>query len=125
MADFEEAVARYGVLTGDTDPEIEEVADQQVRVAMFSGSSADGGNIELLAPLSTGSPVGRFLKKRGEGLHHVAIYVPDLEARLRQLKEAGIRLIDESPRQGAGGSMVAFVHPQGTGGVLLELVEKS
>jgi len=125
VADFDEAVARYAVLTGDADPVIEEVSDQQVRVAMFSGSSADGGNIELLSPLSAESPVTRFLEKRGEGLHHIAIYVADLEARLQQLRETGVRLIDESPRQGAGGSLVAFVHPQGTGGVLLELVEKS
>jgi len=125
VADFDQAVARYTLLTGDSKPVIEEVADQQVRVAMFSSGVKGGGNIELLAPLSDDSPIAKFLAKRGEGLHHVSIHVADIKARLQQLKDAGVRLIDESPRKGAGGHLVAFVHPAGTGGVLLELVEMS
>jgi methylmalonyl-CoA/ethylmalonyl-CoA epimerase len=123
VSDFDEAVARYSLLTGDDTPVIEEVADQQVRVAMFSAGVEGGGNIELLAALSDDSPIAKFLAKRGEGLHHLSIQVADIRARLQQLKDAGIRLIDESPRTGAGSHLVAFVHPSGTGGVLLELVE--
>jgi methylmalonyl-CoA epimerase len=80
-------------------------------------------HIELLEPLSQSSPVGKFLAKRGPGLHHVAIRVTDIRASLAELKAKGTRLIDETPRTGAGGSLVAFVHPASADGVLLELVQ--
>jgi methylmalonyl-CoA epimerase len=76
-----------------------------------------------LEPLSNDSPVGRFLEKRGPGIHHIAIRVNDIRAELARLKTNGARLIDEEPRTGAGGCLVAFVHPASTGGVLLELVQ--
>jgi methylmalonyl-CoA epimerase len=105
---------------------ITEVPDQQVRVAIFStGLSASGGRIELVAPTSTDSPINRFLSSRGEGLHHVCVYVDDIEERLRELTASGVRLIDAVPRIGAEGHKVAFVHPMGAKGVLLELEEKS
>jgi methylmalonyl-CoA/ethylmalonyl-CoA epimerase len=98
----------------------EEVEDQGVRVTMLSIGDS---KIELLEPLSSDSPVGKFLEKRGPGIHHIAIEVPDIKAALVQLKDKGARLIDESPRIGAGGCLVAFVHPSSANGVLLELVQ--
>jgi methylmalonyl-CoA/ethylmalonyl-CoA epimerase len=98
----------------------EEVAGQGVRVAMLPIGET---HIELLEPLSQDSPVGRFLEKRGPGIHHVAVRVADIRASLAQLKEKGARLIDEIPRTGARGCLVAFVHPSSANGVLLELVQ--
>ncbi|MDX6270925.1 MAG: methylmalonyl-CoA/ethylmalonyl-CoA epimerase [Acidobacteriota bacterium] len=100
--------------------ETEEVAEQGVRVAMLPVGEP---RIELLEPTSDASPVAKFLEKRGAGIHHIAVRVDDIRAALARLKEQGARLIDESPRVGAGGCLVAFVHPASAGGVLLELVE--
>jgi methylmalonyl-CoA epimerase len=80
-------------------------------------------HVELLAPLGDDTPVGRFLAKRGPGIHHLAYQVTDIAATLAELKEKGMRLIDEHPRIGIRGSRVAFLHPSGTGGVLTELVQ--
>jgi methylmalonyl-CoA/ethylmalonyl-CoA epimerase len=80
-------------------------------------------HVELLAPLSEDTPVGRFLAKQGPGMHHVAYQVGDIDAVLASLKEAGMQLIDETPRGGIRGSRVAFLHPRATGGVLTEIVE--
>jgi methylmalonyl-CoA/ethylmalonyl-CoA epimerase len=98
----------------------EEVTEQGVRVAMLPIGET---HIELLEPLSQDSPVGKFLQKRGPGIHHVAVRVTDIRASLAQLKEKGTRLIDESPRTGVGGCLVAFIHPSSANGVLLELVQ--
>jgi methylmalonyl-CoA/ethylmalonyl-CoA epimerase len=98
----------------------EEVTEQGVRVAMLHLGESQ---IELLEPLSPDSPVGKFLEKRGPGIHHVALRVTDIQAALVQLKEKGTRLIDETPRLGAGGCLVAFIHPSSANGVLLELVQ--
>jgi methylmalonyl-CoA epimerase len=81
------------------------------------------GHVELLRPLSEDTPVGKFLSKRGPGLHHVAYQADDIEAVLGKLHESGIDLIDHSPRVGIQGRRVAFLHPRSTGGVLTELVE--
>jgi len=91
-----------------------------VRIAMLSAGET---HIELLEPLNENSPVGKFLEKRGPGIHHIAIRVPDIRASLAALRARGTRLIDESPRTGAGGCLVAFVHPSSANGVLLELVQ--
>lgn len=99
----------------------EDVDEQGVRIAMLPIGDT---HIELLEPLTPESPVGRFLDKRGPGIHHIAIRVDDIGAALRQLKEKGARLIDETPRIGAGGCLVAFIHPSSTNGVLLELVQQ-
>jgi methylmalonyl-CoA epimerase len=99
---------------------IEHVEAQQVDVA-FVGTGA--ARIELLQPSGPDSTVQKFLDRRGPGLHHIAYRVPDIEAALRRLAAAGVRLIDEQPRPGAGGHKVAFLHPQSTHGVLVELVE--
>ena len=99
---------------------VEEVASQKVRVAMLPLGES---RVELLEPTSEDSPISRFLAKRGPGIHHIAVRVEDIRASLAKLREKGARLIDEQPRTGAGGCLVAFIHPSSTGGVLLELVE--
>ena len=99
---------------------VEEVASQKVRVAMLPLGES---RVELLESTSDDSPIARFLAKRGPGIHHIAVRVQDIRASLAELKEKGARLIDEEPRMGAGGCLVAFIHPSSTGGVLLELVE--
>jgi methylmalonyl-CoA/ethylmalonyl-CoA epimerase len=81
------------------------------------------GHVELLAPLAEDTPVGKFLARRGPGLHHVAYQVTDIEASLAGLRERGLRLIDEEPRVGIRGSRVAFLHPSSSGGVLTEIVQ--
>jgi methylmalonyl-CoA/ethylmalonyl-CoA epimerase len=83
------------------------------------------GHVELLRPLSEATPVGRFLARRGPGLHHVAYQVADVQATLTALRERGLRLIDEQPRTGIRGSRVAFLHPASSGGVLTEIVQPS
>jgi methylmalonyl-CoA/ethylmalonyl-CoA epimerase len=83
------------------------------------------GHVELLRPLSGETPVGRFLAKRGPGLHHVAYQVADVQATLTTLRKRGLRLIDEQPRAGIRGSRVAFLHPASSGGVLTEIVQPS
>ena len=98
-----------------------DVTEQGVRVAMLPVGET---HVELLEPLSDSSPVGKFLQKRGPGIHHIAVSVPDIRASLAALKEQGSRLIDEQPRVGARGCLVAFVHPTSTNGVLLELVQQ-
>jgi methylmalonyl-CoA/ethylmalonyl-CoA epimerase len=99
----------------------EEVPEQKVRVAFFP---AGEGRIELLESTDLEGPIGKFVAKRGPGLHHLCIQVPDLSQALEALKARGYALIDQEPKIGAGGHLVAFVHPRATGGVLLELSEK-
>ena len=96
------------------------IEDQKVRVAMLPLGES---RIELLEPTSEDSPISKFLEKRGGGIHHIAVEVTDIEASLAKLKEKGMRLIDETPRIGAEGCLVAFVHPSSANGVLLELVQ--
>ena len=117
---LDEALALWQDTLGLTVDSTEEVTEQGVRVAMLAIGDT---HIELLEPLSAGSPVGKFLEKRGPGIHHIAVRVSDIRAMLAQLKEKGTRLIDETPRVGAGGCLVAFVHPSSANGVLLELVQ--
>ena len=113
------AVALVAALGIELD-DIEEVPEQKVRVAMLGIGES---RIELLEPTSPDSPIARFLEKRGPGIHHIAVAVDDINATLERLKQRGVRLIDESPRHGAGNSLVAFVHPSAANGVLLELVQ--
>src|SRR6185369_1211242 len=98
----------------------ETVTEQGVEAVLLDVGE---NHVELLAPLGPDTPVGRFLAKKGPGLHHVAYQVADVEATLAALKAAGTRLIDETPRVGIRGSRVAFVHPASTGGVLTEIVQ--
>ena len=121
IENIDEALAFYRDALGLDIEVTEEVIAQGVRVHfMAAGESA----IELLEPTSSDSPVGRFLKRRGPGLHHLTLRVDDLNAVLTRLKERGIRLIDEKPREGAEGALVAFIHPSSSHGVLVELKEK-
>lgn len=101
---------------------IEEVLSEQVRVAFI-----DSGNVklELLQPMDETSAVHSFIEKKGEGIHHVAFGVTNIQQRLDELKEKGVRLIQETPKVGAGGAQVAFIHPKSSGGVLYELCDKT
>lgn len=100
---------------------VEEVAEQKVKTAFLPLEDTE---IELLEPTSADSPVAKFIEAKGEGIHHLAIRVENLEEALAELKAKGIRLIDEKPRCGAGGAKIAFLHPKATGGILLELSER-
>lgn len=97
------------------------VEDQKVRVAMLPLGET---NIELLEPTSEDSPISKFLEKRGGGIHHIAVEVENIVSVLEKLRSNGAKLIDETPKIGAGGCLIAFVHPKSSGGVLLELVQK-
>lgn len=99
---------------------VEHVPDQDVDVAFLPSGESE---IELLEPLGAGSGVARFLKKRGPGMHHICFEVDDIEETLDRIRAAGVPLIDEEPTIGTGGKKIAFVHPKGTGGVLVELYE--
>ena len=121
VRDLDEAVARYGTLVGGTVDHEAVVPEQGVHaVALRVG---DGPLIELLAPTGEDTPVGRFLAKRGEGMHHVAYEVRGIQAHLDRLHAEGVQLIDEAPRSGLFGLQVAFIHPEAAFGCLIELVE--
>lgn len=117
---IEEALAFWSDALGIENVHTEVVEDQKVRVAMLPIGES---RIELLEPTCDDSPISNFLDKRGGGIHHIAVEVDDIVAALEKMKARGMRLIDESPRVGAEGSLVAFVHPSSTNGVLLELVQ--
>ncbi|MEO5511925.1 MAG: methylmalonyl-CoA epimerase [Longimicrobiales bacterium] len=110
----------FELLTGGSASPRERIVTQGVDVVFVGEGPA---RLELLEPLSGESPVGRFLQKRGPGLHHVAYKVDDLAATLDRLSAAGTELIDRTPRQGAHGRLVAFIHPRSAAGVLIELVQ--
>ncbi len=100
---------------------VETVEEQKVKTAFLP---VDDTEIELLEATDPESPVAKFIEKKGEGMHHIAIRVENLEAALEEMKSRGVRLIDEKPRNGAGGARIAFLHPKSTGGVLVELCER-
>lgn len=103
---------------------IEDVTDQNIRVAFFEvGPPGHAVKLELLEPTSEDSTIAKFIEKRGEGMHHIAYTVDDIEGRLADLKEGNIQLVDEKPRMGAHNTQIAFLHPRSTGGVLTELCE--
>jgi methylmalonyl-CoA/ethylmalonyl-CoA epimerase len=113
---IEEAAPVFELLTGAPCSPVEELPGQDVNVAFV-------GRIELLEPRSPVGPVARFIERRGTGLHHVAFRVPDIAAALSRLRAEGLEPVDAEPRPGAGGHLVAFLHPRSAGGVLWELVE--
>jgi len=117
---LDEATAIWRDTLGLEVDSTEKIDEQGVCVAMLPIGET---HIELLEPLAQDSPVGKFLEKRGPGLHHIAVRVNDIHGTLAQLKNKGARLIDETPRVGAGGCLVAFIHPSSVNGVLLELVQ--
>jgi methylmalonyl-CoA/ethylmalonyl-CoA epimerase len=118
--DLEAAIDRHRALYGVGPSSREVVEAQGVEEAMIP---AGGSHVQLLAPLGPDTPVGRFLERRGEGLHHIAYAVGDIVAALEHLRAEGAALVDEEPRMGGGGRRIAFVHPRSFGGVLVELVE--
>jgi len=99
----------------------ETVAEQKVTTGFFPVGESE---VELLESTAPDGPVAKYIEKRGEGIQHVAFRVDDIDAALKELKEKGVRLIDETPRKGAGGARIAFLHPKATGGVLVELCER-
>lgn len=113
---LEEAIRLYERMTGARSSPVEEIPAQGVRVAFVGG-------VELLEPLSPESTVAHFLERNGPGLHHIAYRTEDIRSELARLSEAGFQLIDAEPRLGAGGHLVAFLHPRSTGKVLVELVQ--
>ena len=120
VKNIETATPFYRDVLGMTPEGTEEVAEQKVRVAFFQVGES---RIELLEPTSPDSPVAKFLEKNGEGIHHVAYEVDDLKATLADLQAKEVRLIDQTPRKGAHGASIAFLHPKASGGVLTELCQ--
>jgi len=118
VPDIEAALAFYRDVLGLT-PHPPETADGATIVSLSMGESA----VELLAPRDPGSPIAKFLERRGPGIHHICYRVPDLDRALDACRRHGYRLVDEAPRTGAGGRRIAFVHPKATAGILLELTE--
>ena len=120
VEDLEAAIAHYAEVWGLEVEHRERVEDQGVEEAMLPlGESY----LQLLGPTGPDTTVGKFIANKGEGLHHIAYEVDDLEASLAELKAKGVRLIDEAPRRGGRGHMVAFVHPKGNHGLLVELIQ--
>ncbi len=121
VSDLEQAVATYERLLGVTPTHRERVEDQGVEEVLFAVGSSF---IQLLGALGPETPVGRFLEKRGPGVHHVAFRVEDVAAALDHLHTKGAHLVDETPRSGSRDTLIAFVHPDAMGGVLVELVQE-
>lgn len=121
VPDLEEAVKAYRTLLGKDPEHFEEVPEQKAKTAFFA---VDDTNLELLQSTSPDGPIGRFIAKQGRGgIHHICIQVEGIEEVLAEYRRQGVQLIDETPRIGAHGKKIAFVHPKSTGGVLLELSE--
>ncbi|MFV9645455.1 MAG: methylmalonyl-CoA epimerase [Desulfobacterales bacterium] len=111
----------WGDLLGLWLEDSEVMAEEKLITTFFPIGESE---IELLETTDPDGPIGRYLEKRGEGIHHIALRVENLEEALKELKEKGIRLVDEKPRKGAGGAKIAFLHPKSTNGVLVELCDR-
>ena len=120
VRDLDAALAEYRRLFGAEALYREVVEEQGVEEAMIA---VGGSFVQLLEPLSEDTPVGRFVERKGEGLHHIAFAVSDIEASLEHLRAEGARMVDEAPRPGGRGSRIAFIHPKAFAGTLVELVE--
>jgi methylmalonyl-CoA epimerase len=122
--DLEQALTFYRDVLGIAPREVKDVPSEQVRIAFLPMGGPNGSQIELIQPVTEDSSLVRFLEKRGEGLHHVCLQVADVDVALRDLKAQGATVLDEQPRLAAEGRAI-FLHPRGTHGVLLELLEKA
>lgn len=122
VKDLDTAITYYENVLGLNCYAIEEVADQKVKTAFFKVGDT---KIELLESTDPEGPIGKFIEKKGEGIHHIAFNVPELEEALKEVDESGIQLIDKKPRKGAEGMNIAFLHPKSTFGVLTEFCEKA
>jgi len=118
---LDEGIAYYEKVLGLKCYSIEEVKEQKVKTAFFKVGQT---KLELLEATSEDSPIAKFIAKKGEGVHHIAFAVDDLQGKLNQVEEAGVQLIDKKPRNGAEGLNIGFLHPKSTFGVLTELCEK-
>jgi len=118
VSDLEKAIRIYEALLGVKCYKIEEVPDQKVKTAFFMVGQT---KIELLGSTDPEGPVGKFIEKRGEGIHHIAFAVKNIDEELREAEDKGLALIDRMPRKGADGLEIAFIHPKSTGGVLIEI----
>jgi len=121
VKNLDESISFYENLLGIKCYKIEQVADQKVRTAFFKVAET---KIELLESTDNDSPINKFIKQKGEGVHHIAFAVNNIEDKLKTTKDKGIQLIDKKPRKGAEGLNIAFLHPKSTHGVLIELCEK-
>ena len=121
VSNLEEALKIYTDVLGLKLHGTEVVEEQKVRVAFMPVGDTE---IELLESTDAEGPIAKFIEKRGEGIQHIAFRVDDIEEALEQMRQQGVRLIDEKPRYGAGGARIAFLHPKATGGVLVELCER-
>ena len=121
VKDLDEAVKFYETAIGLKAVGFETVEEQKVKVAFLPCGDSE---LELLESTEPDGPIARFIEKNGPGIQHVAIRVDDIDKALEELKEKGVRLIDQTPRYGAGNARIAFVHPKATGGVLLELTQR-
>ena len=121
VSNLEEALKIYTDVLGLKLHGAEVVEQQKVRVAFMPVGDTE---IELLESTDPEGPIAKFIEKRGEGIQHIAFRVDDLEEALEQMRQKGVRLIDEKPRYGAGGARIAFLHPKSTGGVLVELCQR-
>lgn len=118
-----QAIPIYTALTGHPPEHFEDIPKEKVKTAFFSVGES---NLELLEATSSESPIAKFIAKNGRGgIHHICVAVADIVVKIAELKAKGIALIDETPRQGAHGKLVAFIHPKGTGGVLIELSQEA
>ena len=123
VRNIEQALAFYRDILGITPRDIKEVPTEQVRIAFLPMGGPGGSEIELIEPTNPDSSLARFLEKRGEGLHHICLEVDDIDAALVDMQAKGTPVLDKQPRLAAEGRAI-FLHPRGTNGVLLELVER-
>ena len=123
VRDLESALRFYRDMLGIEPSRVLDFPREGVRIAFLALGGADGSEIELLEPINSEGSVARFLEQRGGGLHHICLEVPDIDRALEELRAAGAQILDESPRPTAEGRGI-FLHPKGTGGVLLELVQR-
>ena len=121
VSSLAEAVPAFELLFGKQPDCFEEVTEQKVKTAIFGAGES---RVELLEGTAPDSPITKFVEKKGAGIHHLCVRVDDLAAEIKRLMDAGVRMIDEAPRKGAEGMLVAFIHPKSTAGILVELNQK-